>query len=80
MEDCMSLAARKSDVKNHASRSTRKKLIAFQPTNLSDGTNTRLDGPPHAEETFFTKIDAGQGLSENIGDTWTDAEIKLLSP
>ena len=65
----MSLAARKSDVKNHASRSTKKKLIAFQPTNLSDGTNTRLDGPPHAEETFFT-----------IEDTWTDAEIKLLSP
>jgi hypothetical protein len=80
MEDCMSLAARKSDVKNHTSRSTKKKLIAFQPTNLSDGTNTRLGGPPHAEVTSFTKIDTGQGLSENIGDTWTDAEIKLLSP
>jgi hypothetical protein len=65
----MSLAARKSDVKDHASRSTKKKLIAFQPTNLSDGTNTRLDEPPHAEETSIT-----------IGDTWTDAEIKLLSP
>jgi hypothetical protein len=58
----------------------RRKLIAFQPTNLSDDTNIRLDGPPHAEETSLTKIDAGQGLSENIGDTWTDAEIKLLSP
>jgi hypothetical protein len=69
MEDCMSLAARKSDVKNHASHSMKKNLIAFQPTNLSDGTNTRLDGPPHAEGTSMT-----------IGDTWTDAEIKLLSP
>ena len=76
----MSLAARKSDVRNHVSRSTKKKLIAFQPTNLSDGTNTMLNGPPHAEETSNTRIDAGQGLSEKIGDTWTDAEIKLLSP
>jgi hypothetical protein len=65
----MSLAARTSDVKNHASRSTKKKLIAFQPTNLSDGTNIRLDGPPHAEGTSIT-----------FGDAWTDAEIKLLSP
>jgi hypothetical protein len=76
----MSLAARRSDVKNHVSRSTKKKLIAFQPTNLSEGTNTRLDGPPNADETSFIRTDAGQGLSENIGDPWTEAEIKLLSP
>lgn len=76
----MSLAARKSDVKNHASRNAKKKLIAFQLTNMSDGTNTRLDGPPNFDETSFTRTDAGQGLSENIGDPWTEAEIKLLSP
>jgi hypothetical protein len=76
----MSLAARNSDVKSHVSRSTKKKSIAFQPSNLSDGANTRLNGPPHAEETSITRIDAGQGLPENMGDTWTDDEIKLLSP
>jgi hypothetical protein len=75
----MSLAARKSDVMNHT-RSTKKKLIAFQPNNSFDGTKIRLDGPPHAEERSITKIDADQGLSGNIGDNWTDAEIKLLSP
>jgi hypothetical protein len=65
----MSLAARKSDAKNNVSRSTKK----------SGGTNNMLNGPPHAEETSIARVDAGQA-SENIGEPWTDAEMKMLSP
>jgi hypothetical protein len=65
----MSLAARKSDAKNHVSRSKK-----------SGGTNTMLNGPPHAEDTSIPRIDAGQGLPENMGDKWTEAEMKMLSP
>jgi hypothetical protein len=76
----MSLAARKSDAKNHLSHNTKKKVIAFQPTNLSDGTNIGLNAPPLAEETSMTRAEAGHGLYKSVDAPWTDAEMKLFSP
>jgi hypothetical protein len=66
----MSLAARKPDAKNHVSRSTKK----------SGSRTSVLNGPQHADERSITRVDAGQGVSETIGDPWTDAEMKMLSP
>jgi hypothetical protein len=76
----MNLATRKSDVKNHMSRNTKKKVIALQSTNLSDGTNTGLNAPPLAEEKSITRAEAGYGQYENIETPWTDAEMKVFSP
>lgn len=75
----MDLAARKSDVKNHVSRHRREKTVTSQATNSSDGTNTKISGTPHAGEASIPKPDTGRGFSE-IGDPWTVAEMKLLSP
>jgi hypothetical protein len=64
MEYFMSLAARKSDLKNHLSRSTKKHLNPFNPATLPDDSMTDRSRTAIAPDMAMTKIDLGERPSE----------------
>jgi hypothetical protein len=65
----MSLAARKSDVKNHLSHSVKKHLNPFNPVTLPDDSVTYRSTITVARNSGFSKIDLGQRPSSEGTET-----------
>jgi hypothetical protein len=65
----MSLAARKSDVKNDLSHSVKKHLNPFNPVTLPDDSVANRSAMKVARNSGFAKIDLGQRPSSEGTET-----------
>jgi hypothetical protein len=59
----MSLAARKSDLKNHLSRNVKKRLSLVSATNLPNDTSVTREGVSADGNNSIASIDLGARLS-----------------